>query len=248
MKSFRLALRLSFFLFYTALIVAEVSLRNFVFRQPVPALMKVRRRWARNLLPGIGIRLRIEGDIPKGCCIIAANHRAHLDPLLMLRDVDAYPVAKAEIADWPLIGSGGRMAGMLFVQRDDAGSRATTLRAIVRVLKQGFPIVIFPEGDTSDLDGTLPFKRAVFEIAARMQIPVVPAALIFADAQDCWVTQEHFMKHAMRRFNQPHVDMAVHYGPPLLDHNAQQLMESARRWIDEQLTEHPMQRQQEITI
>lgn len=35
--------------------------------------------------------------------------------------------------------------------------------------------MIFPEGDLH-LDGTLPFKRAVFEIAARLGLPVVPVA------------------------------------------------------------------------
>lgn len=128
------------FLFYTALIVAEVSLRKAVFRQKVPALMAVRRRWAKNLLPGIGIHLSVRGNIPSGCCILVSNHRAHLDPLLMLRDVDGYPVAKAEIADWPLIGAGGRMAGMLFVQRENPGSRMMAVRAIVKVLQQGFPV------------------------------------------------------------------------------------------------------------
>lgn len=242
MKSIRLARRLLFFLLYTAVIVAEVSLRKAVLGQKVPALMAVRRRWARNLLPGIGIQLKIRGDVPTGCCIVVSNHRAHLDPLLVLRDVDGYPVAKAEIADWPLIGTGGRMAGMLFVQRDDPGSRMTTVRAIVKVLQAGFPLIIFPEGDTSDLDGTLPFKRAVFEIAARLHIPVVPVALIFADARDCWVAQEHFMKHAMRRFDQKKVRMEVHYGPPVQGNNAQQLMETAKHWIDQQLRQHPMQR------
>lgn len=244
MKTIRIAWRLVFFIGYTALIVAEVLVRYKVFRQGVPALMRVRRRWCRNLLPGAGIRLSVEGTPPQGACIIVGNHRAHLDPLLLLRDVDGYPVAKAEIEGMPLIGLGGRLAGMLFVQRDDPGSRVGTIRAIVKVLQAGFPVIIFPEGDTSDFDGTKPFKRAVFEIAARYQIPVVPVAILFEDAADCWVTQEHYLKHAARRFSRPRIHMGVRYGPMLRGTDAQALLEDARAWINVCLGENPMYRGQ----
>jgi 1-acyl-sn-glycerol-3-phosphate acyltransferase len=241
-KKIRLAARFLFFLSYTGGIVAEVTLRSKVLGQSVRQIMPVRRRWARYLLHYTGVRIRLEGEIPRYCCLIVSNHRAHLDPLLILRDVDAYPVAKAEIANWPLIGAGGRMAGMLFVQRDDPGSRVATVRAIAKVLKSGYPLVIFPEGDTSALDGTLPFKRAVFELAARMQVPVVPVALCFADERDCWVGQESFLSHAARRFSEKEMPVTVCYGPPIRHTDAGILMQSARQWIDDTLATHPLVR------
>lgn len=242
MKKFRLIYRLLFFLIYTARIVAEVAFRHKILGQPVPALMRVRRRWARKLMRQSGVAITVEGDIPKNCCCFVCNHRAHLDPLLLLRDVDAYPVAKAEIADWPLLGIGGRMAGMLFVKRDDPGSRVAIVREIAKVLRQGAPIIIFPEGDTSALDGTLPFKRAVFELAARLQIPVVPVALCFADERDCWVGDEPFMRHAARRLSEPSMPVKVCYGPPIKHSDAGYLMEAAQKWINDTLEQHPLKR------
>jgi lyso-ornithine lipid O-acyltransferase len=204
--------------------------------------MRVRRYWSRRLMRGVGVRITVEGTVPQYCCILVSNHRAHLDPLLMLQDVDGYPVAKAEIADWPLIGMGGRLAGMLFVQRDDPGSRVAIVRAIARVLRDGFPIIIFPEGDTSALDGTLPFKRAVFEVAARMQVPVVPVALCFADERDCWIGTEPFLQHAMRRLKEPQMPIHVCYGPVIRNGDAEILLNNAKKWIDETLQRHPLRR------
>ena len=241
-KKIRLAFRFLFFLVFTTYIVAEVAVRSKLLRHTLPQLMSVRRRWARRLLHVTGVRISIHGEIPRYCCLIVSNHRAHLDPLLVLRDVDAYPVAKAEIADWPLIGAGGRMAGMLFVQRDDPGSRVATVRAIAKVLRTGYPIVIFPEGDTSSLDGTLPFKRAVFELAARMQMPVVPVALCFADERDCWIGQEPFLRHAARRFSEKRMPVKVCYGPPIRHSDAGILLQHAQTWIDETLRTHPLAR------
>jgi len=241
-KRIRLFYRLLFFLIYTARIVAEVAIRHKILGQPVATLMRVRRRWAHTLLPGVGVKITVVGEIPRGCCVIVSNHRIHFDPLLILRDVDAYPVAKAEIAKMPLIGTGGSMAGMLFVQRDDPASRVAAVRAIAKVLRQGAPIIIFPEGDTSALDGTLPFKRAVFELAARMQIPVVPVALCFADERDCWVGDDPLLRHAARRMSEPTMPITVCYGPPIKHSDAGYLLEQSKKWIDDTLVRHPLKR------
>ena len=118
----------------------------------------------------------------------------------MLRDVDAFPVAKAEIANWPVIGKGAAMAGILYLRREDARSRAGTLVQIQEVVEQGNPVIIFPEGTTSALPGTLPFKPGVFRLAAKTGIPVVPVAVSFHDPLDYWVGEEGFLSHAGRRF------------------------------------------------
>jgi lyso-ornithine lipid O-acyltransferase len=239
-KSIRLVRRFLFFVFYTAYIVAEVWLRSVLLRGGIRTAMRIRSRWAGNLLKGVGMRVVTDGEAPQYPCIVVANHRSYIDPLFMLKDMSGYPVAKAEIADWPLLGYGSRMAGILFVYRADAGSRVKTIRAIQKVLSEGYPVIIFPEADTSDLPGALPFKRAVFEIAARMQTPVVPVALCFENILDCWVTQESFLSHAFRRFGESHIGIRICYGPALRASDAGYLQTEARTWIEARLAQYPM--------
>jgi 1-acyl-sn-glycerol-3-phosphate acyltransferase len=235
MKNLRIAWRLLFFIFYTFLIVAEIWLRKNLFGADMHKAMRVRRRWARNLLYGVGIRGENEGVAPDFPCLIVSNHRSYLDPILMLRDVDAFPVAKAELASWPLIGKGAALAGILYLRRESGGSRVSTLRLMEEKIREGFSIIIFPEGTTSGLPGTLPFKKGVFQLAAKSGIPVVPVALIFSDKKDFWIGKETFMSHAGRRFREKTIEVKVCYGPALKSNNAEELLTQAKNWIETRL-------------
>lgn len=232
MKTFRLVARFLFFVGYTTLIVAEIWLRNLLSGRDMRRSMRVRRRWARNLLQGIGLSVKTEGAAPNFPCIIVSNHRSYLDPILMLRDVDGYPVAKAELANWPLIGKGAKLAGIFYLRRESAGSRSGTLRQILEKIDAGFPIIIFPEGTTSALQGTLPFKKGVFKLAAQANIPVVPVALVFADKRDFWVGKDSFLSHARKRFGEKRIAVKLCYGPEFKNEDPEVLLLSSKNWID----------------
>ena len=197
--------------------------------------MRIRRRWARRLLPAVGTQIETEGNVPDFPCLLVGNHRSYLDPIILLRDVDAYPVAKAEVASWPVLGKGARMAGILYVQRENSASRSDILRLIGRRIEAGFQVMIFPEGTTSGLPGTLPFRKGAFQLAARSGFPVVPVALFFADEKDFWIENESFLTHAKRRFLEKTIRVKVIYGPTLQNTDADTLMEEARGWIEGKL-------------
>lgn len=236
MKTLRLTWRLLFFVAYTARIVAEIWLRKTFFKADMQTAMHIRRRWAKRLLARVGVRLSIEGQPPDFPCLIVANHRSYLDPILMLCHVDGYPVAKAELASWPLIGKGARMAGILYLRREHGGSRANILKLMGEKIARGFPVIIFPEGTTSGLAGTLPFKKGTFQMAARDAVPVVPVAVLFDDPRDFWVGKETFLSHAGRRFREKNIHVMLHYGPALRSPDAAYLQTASRDWIEERLT------------
>lgn len=235
MKTLRLVWRFLFFVVYTARIVAEIWLRKTFFKADMRTAMHIRRRWAKRLLAHVGVRLLVEGRPPDFPCLIVANHRSYLDPILMLCHVDGYPVAKAELASWPLIGKGARLAGILYLRREHGGSRANILKLMAEKIANGFPVIIFPEGTTSALTGTLPFKKGTFQMAARDAVPVVPAAISFADSLDFWVGKESFLSHAQRRFREKHIQVTLHYGPAMSSPDAEYLQTSSRAWIEEHL-------------
>ncbi len=201
--------------------------------------MRVRRRWARRLLYGVGVRLEITGTPPDFAALLVANHRSYLDPIFMLCDLDALPVAKAEVANWPVLGKGAAMAGILYLQRDHSGSRAQTLRQIEDKIVEGYSVILFPEGTTSSLPGTLPFKKGAFQLAAKSGLPVVPVALCFADERDFWVEKETFLAHAGRRFREKTINIKVCYGPAFYNEDKDVLIEQTKAWIDDQLALYP---------
>ncbi len=239
MKNLRLAWRLCFAVVYTTLIVLEIWLRTVVGRADLRAAMQVRRRWARHLLYALGIRLDIVGLPPDFPALVVANHRSYLDPILMLGDLDALPVAKAEVASWPILGKGAALAGILYLRREHSGSRAQILRQIEAKILEGFSVILFPEGTTSALSGTLPFKKGAFQVAAKGGLPVVPVALCFADERDYWLGTEGFFSHAARRFRIKTSSIRLCYGPAFLHADADVLSSDVRTWINAQLEKYP---------
>ncbi len=238
-KTFRLAWRLCFFVGYTTYIVLEIWLRGLFRGADLRAAMRVRRRWARHLLHTIGVRLEVIGQPPDFPALFVGNHRSYVDPILMLCDVDALPVAKAEVADWPVLGKGAASAGILYLQRDSSGSRANTLRQIEAKIQEGFSVILFPEGTTSALPDTLPFKKGAFAMAAKSGLPVVPVALCFADERDFWIGTEGFFSHAARRFREKTISIRLCYGPAFRHSDAEVLTTEVRTWINAQLEKYP---------
>ena len=220
---------------FTTAIVAEIWIRNKIQGVDMRRSMRIRRRWARKLMTGVGIQLEQKGVIPDYPCLIISNHRSYLDPILMLVHVDAFPVAKAELAKWPVIGKGAKLAGILYLKRENVKSRAGTLQGILETIEAGYQIIIFPEGTTSALSGTLPFKRGVFQLASKMNIPIVPVAISFLQKEDFWVGKESFLSHAGRRFREKSIKVTVHYGSSLQGGSTESLLENTKTWIDETL-------------
>lgn len=237
-KTLRLMLRSFFFVGYTLIIVAEIWARNTLQSPDIRRSMRIRQRWARRLLAGLGLEIKIEGPIPVVPCLLVANHRSYLDPILMLQHVDAYPVAKAELASWPLIGKGAKMAGILYLRRESAGSRTGILRQMSLKLIAGFSVIVFPEGTTSSLPNTLPFKKGAFKLAAQENFPILPVAIHYADSRDFWIGKTTFLAHARRRFGERKISVILHYGPEMRSNSADELIEKSQHWIDETLRLH----------
>jgi 1-acyl-sn-glycerol-3-phosphate acyltransferase len=131
---------------------------------------------AKNVL---GIRVRVEGDIPPGPHLIAVKHQSMLETLEMVR-LSHLPVIviKKELADIPLFGWMTRRYGVIPVERS-AGAKA--LRALVDEGRQaaatGRPVIIYPEG-TRVLVGETPELRSGFAALYRaLGLPVVPVAV-----------------------------------------------------------------------
>ncbi|MBK6930681.1 MAG: 1-acyl-sn-glycerol-3-phosphate acyltransferase [Saprospirales bacterium] len=232
--------RFIFFCVYTARIVAEVYWQRVWLRARMQRVMAVRRRWANKVLAGVGVRASVEGIPPEFPCLYLANHRSYLDPILLLRQIYAYPVAKSELASWPLIGKGARWAGILYVQRERDGSRVSTLKAIAdTVLERKCSVILFPEGTTSGLPGMLPLKKGAFRTAAKWDLPVVPVAICFENTDDFWVGKTTFIQHAWKRFQDKTIRVTICYGPVTTGKDSDALEQEARQWIEQKLQQFP---------
>ncbi|HWH22075.1 MAG TPA: lysophospholipid acyltransferase family protein [Allosphingosinicella sp.] len=127
----------------------------------------------------LGIRTKMEGQVPPGAVIVAAKHQSMFETVELLRLLDRPAVVlKRELADLPGWGWAAQRYGVIPVDRErGAAALRRMLRAAEAAIAQGRPILIFPEG-TRVLPGESPPLQAGFAGLYRaLGVPVVPIAL-----------------------------------------------------------------------
>ena len=236
MNILRATWRLLFFAAFTILKSNQMLLSNLFFGTDMRRTLRIRRSWARGLLSHLGIRMHVQGTPPDFPCILAVNHRSYLDPAVVAHDVLGYGVAKAEVGNWPVIGWGARIAGVLFLKRESQQSRRTTLAGIGEKIREGFPVILFVEGTTHTQPTTIDFRPGGFKLAAAEGIAVVPAAIEFRSPEDYWIGDDTFLPHLFRRLAVKEKDAYIHYGPTLRSDDGDELLRQAKMWIDAELT------------
>lgn len=127
---------------------------------------------------------RVVGRIPQGPCIIAANHEAQIDSLVLASVIPQRLtfVAKNEYFTG---GAGARFysflcqkTGQIAVDRSGAHSALTALNAAEHILQEGGTWAIYPEG-TRSVDGRLYRGRTgIMRVASHLPaVPIVPVGM-----------------------------------------------------------------------
>lgn len=111
--------------------------------------------------------------------IIAANHQSYLDSFIMAAVLPSEVsfVAKAELAENPLINFYLKLLKTEYVERFDREKGIDDARRISRVAREGRPLLFFPEGTFTRAAGLMPFHMGAFVAAAESGHPVVPVAI-----------------------------------------------------------------------
>jgi len=122
--------------------------------------------------------------------ILIANHPSALEDFGVPALFDIYPLAKAGVRDWIVLGRISDYAGTIFVERGNPRSRHAALESLVAVAKSGKNLVIFPEGGCKGSRIYKEFKTGAFDISLQTGIPILPVFLHYVDQQAFeWTTQ-----------------------------------------------------------
>jgi 1-acyl-sn-glycerol-3-phosphate acyltransferase len=170
---------------YGAAVIAAVMsalwlVTSFV-RRPARAIA-LQRGASRLMLACLGCRFTVRGAWPADdgtARVYVANHTSYLDIPLMLAalDRDFVFVTKHELLGWPVISLITRAGGHIPVDRDRVESRGAVVARIVKALRAGRSVFVFPEGTFSHDEGLRPFQAGAFKSALSAGVPVVPVAL-----------------------------------------------------------------------
>ncbi|MEP7321389.1 MAG: lysophospholipid acyltransferase family protein [Saprospiraceae bacterium] len=169
--------------------------------------------------------------------IYISNHRCFSDPILALCYFDFLPMGKAEIENYPLIGYGAKITGILFVKRDDKTSRHKAIHAMKEALQQGISVFLCPEGTTNVGQTTKEFKKGAFEVSCELKVPIVPLAMVYHDpAKDFWLPGNSLVQHFVRQFGAWRTTVDVYFPEKSFsDTDPVLLKQACKNWIDEKL-------------
>lgn len=183
----------------------------------------------------LGSKITVYGKEPIISGLIISNHRSYFDPLVILRNILAYPIGKKEVASWPLIGSICKTTGVIFVKREDKKSRTETINEVRLVLEKGFSILNTPEGTTHIEPTTIDFKPGAFVLAAELGVPVISVAIDYKNLNDAWIGDDTFIPHFLLCFSKWRTEIKVSYLEPIRSNNVDELISISKKQIDEEL-------------
>jgi 1-acyl-sn-glycerol-3-phosphate acyltransferase len=150
-----------------------------------PLTTRERATWlqdaAATVLQRIGMEVMAEGH-PPWHGLMVSNHLSYLDVLAYASTMPCTFVAKREVREWPVFGAFATMAGTIYVDRERRSANDGAARLIEETLAAGVPVVLFPEGTSSDGSRVLPFHSSFFEPAIRAGVSVTAAAVGYASS------------------------------------------------------------------
>ena len=140
--------------------------------------------WLHRSAEIIGIEIQAHGIPAKSPVFVVANHISWLDIIIISSVLPVSFLSKAEIRDWPLIGTLAAKAGTLFIRRGSKNGAAEAVELVKVKLQAGHSIASFPEAKTTDGTSVHVFHARLFAAAIETNTPIQPVALRYPPLQE----------------------------------------------------------------
>jgi 1-acyl-sn-glycerol-3-phosphate acyltransferase len=187
-------------------------------------VLRLPNPWPRHFLGGIGwiagVDLAIAGERVHRSAFLLANHVSWLDIPAIAGACGSAFVAQDGLATIPTLRWLCEMNDTVWVARHDRASVAKQVEAVRAAIRDTGALTIFPEGTTSDGNGTLPFKSSL--LAALDPLPegivIQPVWLDYGSeaAEIAWIGVEPGMANFKRLMARSRpIRLTVHFLPPL---------------------------------
>lgn len=176
-----------FFLFSFISIAYLPKIRTMEERAGVEYARKKLKWLSEQILKSLDVKLdikyknreAIESLDKKEGVIFVCNHQSNLDipAIVTALHIDVGFVAKHEMKRWPFFGTWMKKSNCVFLNRENPREGIKDIKKAVELIKEGYPTVIFPEGERSLTGKILNFKKGSFKLATETNGIIVPLTL-----------------------------------------------------------------------
>ena len=214
--------------FYLSLIPITTIIISLYFFISTKRLQKLGAMWIKVVLNALkflcGVSWKVEGveNIPSTPCIVVSNHQGQWESFfLQTLFIPSTSIIKKELLLIPLFGWALRCMKPITLNRLN---RVSSLKKVIKKgvikLKNGFSIILFPEGTRiSPEKGIQPFARSCGLLSVKSGFPVLP---ICHNSGKYWKNKK-FIKSPGK--------VVLRIGEPILGRDPKVITNDAYNWV-----------------
>lgn len=219
--------------------LGRIALRYGFLRLRGPLTLEQRAKWlqgsCRHVLSSLDIECRVHGE-PPSHGLVVSNHLSYLDVLILSSAMPCFFVAKMEIDGWPFFGWAARIGGTIFLDRSSRESAMSVAGQMSERLKLPVPVLLFPEGTSTDGSNVLPFHPRLIDPATSAGIEITAASVRYriesGEERDlCWYGDTTFVPHLLKTLGTPRFSAEVAFGEPQIYPDRRTAADAARAEI-----------------
>lgn len=146
-------------------------------------IAKATGEWINRVIEIYDLTVNVRGreNLPAdGPCVFISNHEGYADIVVMFKALEGRQigfVAKDGLEKVPYFGKWIKAIRGVFIRRGDAREALKSIQEGVNLLKDGYSLVIFPEGTRHHTAGMGDFKAGSFKLATKAKVPIVPISI-----------------------------------------------------------------------
>lgn len=177
------------FLLWTIWLLARYTLRStwisIVVRNPIrkrTLMVQNTNRTATAMLKSMRISLRVVNPetlqgMANSSYLGISNHTSYLD-IIMLASLENFVfITSEEMGRNPFLGNITRLGGCLYTNRRKFVSLPDEIERFSDTIRQGFKVMLFPEGTSTNGDTVKPFRSSLFQTALSASCPILPICI-----------------------------------------------------------------------
>ena len=185
--------------------------------------MDRRQRWTqffmKRLSNALPFQVTVVGERPVTPMLWVSNHVSWTDIALLGQLTPLSFLSKAEVRSWPVAGWLADQAGSLFIRRG-AGDSQTIREQMSCHLQQQHPLLMFPEGTTTDGRSVRTFHGRLLSAAIDSDVALQPVAIRYlrngeSDPIAPFIGDDDLLSHLLRLFAHEQAQVEIHLLEPI---------------------------------
>lgn len=140
------------------------------------------RQTARRMLGSFRIKLNVQDldklhNLTKLNYLAISNHTSYLDVIMLASLENFVFITSEEMGKNPFLGTITRLGGCLYTNRRKPVSLPQEIERFSSTIRQGFKVMLFPEGTSTNGDTVKAFRSSLFQTALSASCPILPICI-----------------------------------------------------------------------